>query len=281
MSLDRGTGLSCPRMQEIEADEIEQRGIDDWYGSLSGPVAAQSGAARVAVGSALVAVLARVPSAVYSRVLGLGVPSPATREQVDAALSELGQFGVGRAFVHVGPYARPPELASWLVERGLTRHPRSWMRFVRERAPVADARTDLTVRPIRDAERDQFDAVACRAFEMPETAQGLFGLLVGRPRWHALGLFDGERMAGGAALFVEGELGWLAFGGVDAAYRKRGGQSALLAERVRLALDLGCRALFTETGQAVPGDPQHSYHNILRAGFRELVVRDNYLYAPG
>ncbi|MDP7424835.1 MAG: hypothetical protein QF394_05370 [Rhodospirillales bacterium] len=32
----------------------------------------------------------------------------------------------------------------------------------------------------------------------------------------------------------------------------------------------------TETGEAVEGDAQHSYHNIQWAGFEECYLRDNY-----
>lgn len=42
------------------------------------------------------------------------------------------------------------------------------------------------------------------------------------------------------------------------------------------ALDLGCREMYTCTGEAVPGDPQHSFKNIAKAGFTETYVRDNY-----
>jgi hypothetical protein len=38
--------------------------------------------------------------------------------------------------------------------------------------------------------------------------------------------------------------------------------------------------VFAETGEAVPGDPQHSYRNLLRGGFRELTLRQNYLVTP-
>jgi len=34
--------------------------------------------------------------------------------------------------------------------------------------------------------------------------------------------------------------------------------------------------LVTATGEAVAGDPQHSYKNIKRAGFREKYVRENW-----
>ena len=52
-----------------------------------------------------------------------------------------------------------------------------------------------------------------------------------------------------------------------------------LAPDTQRALDLGCKKIFTCTGVDVPGDPQHSYKNILRAGFVEEYVRDN--YEPG
>lgn len=266
-------------MHELDGDWIEQRGIGDWYSGLPVAVARETRAAVVPVGSALVAVLPRIPSAVYSRVLGLGVREPATPEQVDQAFGEVRRLGA-RTFFHVGPYSQPPELGAWLAERGLVRYQRSWMRFVREREAVPAPRTDLSVRPATSAEASAFDAVVRDAFEIPEAGRGMFAALVGRPGWHTFVALDGERVAGGAALFVEGDLGWLAFGAVDRASRNRGGQSALIAARLGAALDLGCRAVFVETGESVPGDPQHSYHNILRAGFRELVLRDNYLY-PG
>jgi hypothetical protein len=40
--------------------------------------------------------------------------------------------------------------------------------------------------------------------------------------------------------------------------------------------ELGCRKIFTCTGVSVPGDPQHSYNNILKAGFKEDYIRENY-----
>ena len=33
------------------------------------------------------------------------------------------------------------------------------------------------------------------------------------------------------------------------------------------------------TGEAVPGDAQHSYSNILRAGFAESYLRENWISA--
>ena len=43
------------------------------------------------------------------------------------------------------------------------------------------------------------------------------------------------------------------------------------------AADMGCKNLYTMTGEAVPDDPQHSYSNILRAGFEEAYLRENWV----
>jgi hypothetical protein len=43
-----------------------------------------------------------------------------------------------------------------------------------------------------------------------------------------------------------------------------------------MARDMGLGTLHTCTGEAVPGDPQHSYANILRAGFVETTLRPNW-----
>jgi GNAT superfamily N-acetyltransferase len=78
------------------------------------------------------------------------------------------------------------------------------------------------------------------------------------------------------ALFVRDGLGWLDFGATRPRFRRRGSQGAIMAARLRLARDLGCRRTFTCTGVAAANDPQHSYGNILRMGFRKSVIRENY-----
>jgi len=48
------------------------------------------------------------------------------------------------------------------------------------------------------------------------------------------------------------------------------------ARRIQLALDLGCGLMTSETGEAVPGDPQHSYRNLRRHGLRPVYRRENW-----
>ena len=88
--------------------------------------------------------------------------------------------------------------------------------------------------------------------------------------------FDGDVPAGTGTLYVRDGVGLVDWGATAPDFRRRGGQGAVMGRRIEDALDLGCRLLTTETGEAVSGDPQHSYNNIRRMGFRESHVRDNY-----
>lgn len=76
-------------------------------------------------------------------------------------------------------------------------------------------------------------------------------------------------------------VAYFEWGATLPAHRRCGGQGAIVVRRIEDAVALGCRLLTTATGEAVEGDPQHSYHNILRAGFRPAYLRENYTGAAG
>jgi GNAT superfamily N-acetyltransferase len=267
-------------MHDLErlTDRIELASLADWFGGLPEAVTNTAGVRSTRVGGVLVAVLGCTPSAVYTRALGLDLEEAASLEQVREVLASLERLGGTRAFLHLPAYARP-ELAGWFEELGLRCYQRSWMRFCRGDEPAPEVNTELVIRPAEPEDAAEFDLVARTAFEMPAPASGLFGCLVGRPRWHTFVAAEGDQIVGAAGLFVEGEVGHVAFGGVVPSSRRRGGQRALLAARVKRALELGCTVMFTETGEAVPDQPQQSYPNILRAGFRELYLKPNYLWS--
>jgi GNAT superfamily N-acetyltransferase len=265
-------------------DEVELIGTEDLYGAQPPEIVERAGAHVSRLGSALVAVLANVPSGVYSRVLGLGLDGPVSSELADRAVERLRESRATRAFVQVSPYALSAgseDVGALLGARGVTRHPRSWMRFVREAEPAPEVRTDLSIRKARPEEAARVDEIVREGFEIPEVARGFYLAVMDRPRWHVFVAEDRGTLVGAGALFVEKDVAWFPFACVLAKARRRGGQAALIAARIELARSFGCRLLFVETGEAVPGDPQHSYKNILKAGFRESFSRPNYLYTSG
>ena len=147
-----------------------------------------------------------------------------------------------------------------------------WQKFERDAAAAPEAATDLAVGETCDA--DAFGRVAAEGSGLPlETAPLLAGV-VGAPGWHCfLASAAGEPAAVGA-LFVDGTSAWLGIAATRQAFRRRGGQGALLAARIDAARAAGVTLLTTETGA---GEQGPSYRNIERSGFRAAYIRPNWL----
>ena len=77
-------------------------------------------------------------------------------------------------------------------------------------------------------------------------------------------------------MYVDGPNAWIGVASTRPGYRRRGAQTALLAARIDAARDAGAVLLATETGERVPGEPDQSHRNIVRAGFREAYLRANW-----
>ena len=185
------------------------------------------------------------------------------------------EAGIERFFIQLHPDAAPSTIPETLIGHGLEKA-RGWQKFSRGRDPVPAPKTDLTIREIGQADAAASAEIACNAFDLGDEARPWLEKLPGRDRWHIFMTFDGDEPAGSGALFIDGDTAWTDFGATAPAYRQRGSQSALLRTRVQFALDHGCTHIFTCTGEDVPGDPQHSYSNILKCGFHEDYVRLNY-----
>lgn len=262
---------------EHELEYIERRMYEDMQAAADDALRKNLKLGAYTIGSAFTSVAGSLPaSAIVANITyGLGLEQRATCEQVDEIIARYDQAGVQRYFIQLHPEAKPPEVVNWLTERGLEQT-RGWMMFERGREAPPDVTTSLTVRAAGAQDAAAFARIACDAFDLGDVALPWIAGLVGRRGWHTHMSFDGDTPAGIGVVYVEDDLAYFTFGATAPAYRGRGGQGAVLAARIATALDLGCRVLATCTGEAVAGDPQHSYSNILRAGFRETYVRRNF-----
>lgn len=261
----------------IELEAVERAELEALHAAAPANFHEALGLRCEAIGTTLVSLVAAAPPSaiVLNRAIGLGVAARADRSTVAAIVECYETAGVARYFIHVHPNATPIELRSWLIERGLERA-RGWMKFTRGREAPPALATSVEIREARRDDMPAFARIAAAAFDLGAGLEPWLMQLGQAPGWRAyVGLVDGEVVATGG-LFVHRGIGWLDFGATAPAFRGRGAQSALLRHRIIDALDLGCRMLGTTTGAAVPGDPQHSYRNILKMGFRETYVRDNY-----
>lgn len=260
------------------AERIETLAMHDLFAAVPRAARAVLGLEQCEIGGARLFMARNEPSILFNRVLGLGSRPGVTAEDVAAIRDRYAGAGVGSYFLHIQPWARPAELWNWLFEAGLERD-RGWTQFLRGAGPTEVPTNELQVIPIGPERALDFARIAAQGFDLGEAAVPALAALVGLPGWHHFMSFSGDRPAGVAALRVEGELAWFDWAATVPEFRRRGSQTALLRRRVDTAIALGCRLLLTETGEAVAGDPQHSFRNLTRAGFVPTHTRDNFV--PG
>ena len=215
-------------------------------------------------------------SPMVNRIVGLGVDEPATEAALDAALQAMGSDPT--CYVTVAPEARPAELTQWLADRGL--EPGwGWMTFRRGVEPVAPQSTSLRLVPVGVAEALDFGRIVATGYGLPEAVVPWAARAPERG-WDCWLALDRDEPAAAAGVFIDEGVGYLGFAATLPEHRGKGGQNALLAERIEHALASGCDVVVTETGERRDSLPSNSYRNILRAGFTEVVVQANWL-RPG
>lgn len=261
------------------AERIERAALEDLHEAASPEVRSGLGLRRETIGGVLVSIAPGDPTILLNRAIGLGIDEPATPDLLRAIAGAYSDAGVGRFYLHVHPEARPETVWEWLPEAGFERG-RGWMKFRRAQLAAPAPRADFDIGAAVPRDAGIFGRIVREGFGLSEASEPLFAALVGRPRWKLYLAFADGAPAGAAALFLHDRAAWFDWAATLRDFRGRGVQNALLCRRIADALAEGCRALFTETGEAVPGDPQHSYRNIIRAGFEPMHLRENFVPRP-
>jgi hypothetical protein len=256
---------------------IEAEAFADLFASAPPGLAEEHGIRSVSLGGgAVCTVVESVPSLMLNRLIGLGVSEPATLEKLDRADDV---FGGVRYLVPLAPGAQPPELPDWLRGRGFEAG-YAWMKFRRGAAPPPEVRTDLdVVRAGADGGRG-FARAVVHGYALPAWMEGWLSELAGRAGWSCYVAMSGAEPAAGGAMYARPPAAWLGMAATLPRYRRRGGQGAIMAARLRDAVALGCTLIATETGERVQDGPNTSYRNIVRYGFEEAYVRPNYASPP-
>jgi GNAT superfamily N-acetyltransferase len=270
-------GTNWEHSLSIESEKVELDSLVDLHAAASPEIVRNLGLQAHMMGSAFVSVASKLPATaiLINRALGLGLGTPESKKSIGDIIETYRQAGVERYFVQCHPDAEPDQIESWLTVAGLEKA-RAWQKFSRGREAPPPYRTDLRMEEIGPEHGEAFGKIVCDAFDLGNAAVPWLATLPGRKHWHIFMTFDGEEPAGVGTLFVKDGMGDIDMGATAPKFRGRGSQGAVIARRIECALDLGCKEMVTCTGVAVPGDPQHSYANILRAGFRKTYIRDNY-----
>ncbi len=227
-------------------------------------------------GGAIALAFTAVDHDFFNRAIGLGVGEPATRADVRAIGSFYRAAAITRSSVQLAPGSEPAALTGWLGEVGYAPGGR-WVKMWHDLQELADPAPPGPLVTVGPESAEAWADVDLAAFEMPGVVRPLATGPVGRPGWtHYLGL-DGGRPVATAAMRIEDGVAWLGYGGTLPAARGRGWQTAMLLRRLVDAKAAGCRLAVTETGEETDAHPvNHSYRNMLRAGFRLAYARRNW-----
>ena len=153
------------------------------------------------------------------------------------------------------------------------------MKFKRDDKPATSRNPELAIREIGPEYAEDFARIVVPCFDLTEASIPLIASVVSHPDYHIYMGFDDQSPAATGGFFYKEGMAHCDFGATHTDYRGRGFQGALLARRINDAIAMGATRLYTATGEAVPGDPQHSYKNILRYGFTENYLRENWVHA--
>jgi hypothetical protein len=260
-------------------EDLERIEIDAWrdYCAAAPAAFAQAvGLETTDLGGPLLALCRRIDHYQFNRLMGGGLGSDADGGSLAIAASRFGEAGLKNGYLQIAPGARAAKLAERARALGLKPVERVWVKFARGDDPAPAADTSLEIVEATPQQATDFARAVVAGFGMPETLAPWLAAIVGRAGWHAYVARDGGRPVGGAAMFVSEGRAWLGIGAVQAAARRKGGQSALLARRIADGLRAGVRGFATETGKPLAGEPHPSFSNIQRAGFAIAYERANW-----
>jgi GNAT superfamily N-acetyltransferase len=256
------------------AEQVELAGWAELWSAAPSGLAARHGIEATTIGGALCTAIAEQPSTMLNRVVGLGLYEPASDEVLDAVQSFFERHGQP-FYVSLNRRAKPSDLGERLQRRGFSTA-YAWMKFTRGPEPPPPIDSALRVEVADPVQGADFGDVVAAGYGFEPFVATWLAELPGTS-WQCYLAYDDEDPAGAAALYVHDGAGYLSFAATRPEHRRKGAQSALLAARIRDAVEAGCTTLVTETGERIPMKPSNSYRNILRFGFEEAYLRPNYL----
>lgn len=182
---------------------------------------------------------------------------------------------------------QPPPLVSdaafeqRLAGLGLVPFRRRWAKFVRGRAAAPRVATTIDVQVVSSDTVRPFAELLVSQLGLPAALSDAYCAAATRPEWACVVAMNGGRVIGSGAMFICNRVAYMAGGATLPDFRGRGVQGALMATRIGMALDSDCRWLVAETGEAVDGEPNHSFGNLLRHGFEVVCSRANFVALAG
>lgn len=223
----------------------------------------------IEVGDALVrfnpAIDTPFPSNNPNRARFGGCETPLTPDDLDRIIRAYRKRGISHHFIWAGPTINDSPVQQWLTERG--GRPFTHVEYpVLVRACDANAphHSTLTSRAVSVEELQAMESAILQIQPEPQHARQFMGF-AGAAGFVPVLAFDGGTPVGTSMLMIAGQWAYLGWAAMRPDARGRGGQRAMIAERLRLAAQHGCRWCVSETVDFII----HSLDNLRALGFVE------------
>ncbi|MBB3560993.1 hypothetical protein FHX06_002320 [Rhizobium sp. BK512] len=215
--------------------------------------------------------LPTAPAVGLNRILALN-----SKDELNVAFEWM-KTRTGRRHVQISETSASNELRDWILEQKLVEDG-AWAKLTRP-APSAPLPVEGPVRArlagIEDA--PIVGRLMCAGFAFPTALEPLWSSLVAKKGWACfIAELDGTPIGTGA-MFVEDGCAWLGVGTTLAEYRNLGAQKALINARLNEGLAQGVSLFAVETAKPEEGQPNISFGNLTKAGFKPSYIRKNYL----
>jgi hypothetical protein len=266
----------------LSLEAVQRDGLRVLFGAASQQLRETLGMRTMEHGSESYFATSTTPGFQFNKVMGLGLDGPITSARLDVAADWLRRYCPPGSLLMLPPFDGSPTLARDLAQSGFERFDIDAAVFhLPAHAAVEPPSTPgISVRKVTPAETGLFGEVICEGLEKPsQCAAWPAAYAAGQPGMTAYLAYDGETAIGAAVLFVRGTRAWLGSATTIRAFRGRGAQSALLAQRIVDGRKQGATVFSVETLRPTPdkADIFSPYRNVRRMGFELAYFRPNYV----
>ena len=229
------------------------------------------------IGSATLLSTRRSNSLYFNRVVGLGLRSQATLEQIEKIIDYYAERKVKRFAVELSPLAIPNEIVHWLEESGF-HESKGATKMWRDGSPIQDEHTGFDIKRVNATAVSDWFTVMSTVFTQFRSRQQWYEARFNVPQWHHYLAYNGDEPVAVAAMYVQDGAAHLTDAATLSGFRRRGIQKAMIHRRVVDGLKLGCNWFASETVVPKPRNPLISHRNLRRSGFEMAYIRAKYVW---
>ena len=229
------------------------------------------------IGSATLLSVRKSNSLYFNRVIGLGLATQATLEQIEHIIHYYAERKIKRFAVELSPLAKPNKIVNWLEQSGF-HESNGAAKMWRDGSPLQDEPTNFDIKRVDSTATSDWFTVMSTVFTQFRSRRQWYSARFNVPQWHHYLAYDGDEPVAVAAMYLQDGAAHLTDAATLAPFRRRGIQKEMIHRRVVDGLKLGCNWFTSETAAPKPRNPLISHRNLRRLGFEMAYIRAKYVW---